>query len=65
MKSKKQKREEILKKFEVEFEQLKSDHEKRVKEHHEAGYGWYLVMPNRYFYVEEQINSLKKNLGLK
>lgn len=63
MKSKKQKREEILKKFENELKLLKSEYEERVNKHNTAGYTYHLFPSTRQYYVESQIANLKRNLG--
>ena len=62
MKTKNQRRQKILEKFEKELQELNIEHEKKVKEHQDAGYTWYLNMTGRYFYVESQVNSLKRNI---
>jgi len=65
MKPKKQKREELLKKFEAELKLLKSEYTERVNKHNTAGYTYHLFPSTRQYYVESQIYSLKKNLSIK
>ncbi|MFZ2992483.1 MAG: hypothetical protein WA061_02095 [Microgenomates group bacterium] len=63
MKTKKQKREEILSKFEKEFETLKKMHEESLEANKRNGFIYFVPKPSRLMYVESQIESLKRNLG--
>lgn len=60
--SKNQKRAKILEKFEKEFSELKLKYEQDLSLHQSQGNKWYLQKPVRYFYVESQINNLKRNM---
>ena len=62
MKTKNQKREEILKKFEEELKIHQAEFTERVNQHNRSGY-IYLIFPSpRQYYVESQIENLKRNM---
>lgn len=65
MKTKKQKREELLRKFEEELKLLESEYSERVNKHNTEGYTYHLFPSTRQHYVESQIKNLKRNLGIK
>ena len=61
MKTKKQKREKLLAKFQEELEVLESERKKQQ----ELISNRYYIRPNsRQYYVESQIDALKRNLGI-
>lgn len=62
MKTKNQKRLEILAKFETELADLKNKHDMIVKDNFSKGYTYVILPSTRQLYVESQINSLKRNL---
>lgn len=64
MKSKKNKREEILKKFKDELEVLKKLHEESIEANKKSGFTYHIPFSSRYYYVESQIQSLKRNLKI-
>jgi hypothetical protein len=59
MKTKKQKREEILAKFEVELAELVAKRESM-----QLSYGYILPISARQLYIESQISALKRALGI-
>lgn len=61
MKTKKQKRQEILAKFEKELEILNTN---RMAEQESINNRYYVRPSARQYYVEEQIENLKRNLGI-